>query len=278
MSVFDGIKYRGRYLLRFRDPWHVGGPDVRTLLPHQLACRDEELAWLIRHHRARWGLVNGRIRGEGIPTALEGTYGGLNAYPPAQDLTAVTGGAANVAWWAASLYTPIPANSTMAPEAFRIAATGRVTTTASQTITPNANLGTAIGTGLAAGAAITIATITNALWFCLGDITIRATGTAGVAIGAFKFTCGTAAGATNTTTTQLLGGTATQTAIDFTAAQGLSFGATPSAAGVSVTPTQVHWMSWNVREEEEAAPDEHSLDGLKVHEHNPFGDPFSMGA
>jgi hypothetical protein len=245
MARFDGIKYRGRYLLRFRDPWHAGGDDVRTLLPHQLACRDDELAWLIREHRTRWRLIGGQIHGQGIPTALEGTYMGLLAYPPAQDLTAVTGGTANVAWWTAALYSPIPANSVMTPEAFRLASTGRVTTTGAQTITPNANIGTAIGTGLAAGAAITISTITNALWFCLADLTMRAPGTAGVAIGGFKFTCGTAAGATNTTTTQLLGGTATQTGIDFTTAQGLSFGATPSAAGVSVTPTQVHWMSAN---------------------------------
>jgi hypothetical protein len=245
-SLYKDIRYRGRRLLNLGEAHHLGGPDVRVLLPHQLAVRDEELAWLMRKHRGAWKMISGQLAGRGVPTALEGTYGGLLAYPPAQDLAAVTGGAANVAWWSAALYTPIPANAVMAPEAFRIACTGRVTTTASQTITPNATIGTAIGTGLAAGAAITIATITNALWFCLGDITIRTAGTAGVAIGGFKFTCGTAAGATNTTTTQLLGGTATQTGIDFvTAAQGLSFGATPSAAGVSVTPTQVHWMSWN---------------------------------
>jgi hypothetical protein len=240
-----------------------------------VAERDEELAWTIQHGR-RWRVSNGELGGpspalladleelaqferpdwkkrlrdlEGEPVALEGTYGGLNAYPPAQDLAAVTGGTANVAWWTSTLYTPIPANSVLAPEAFRIAGTGRITSSATtQTLTPNANIGTAIGTGLGAGASMSLgaaAAVTNMLWFLLGDITIRAPGTAGVAIGSFVLKITNAAGASTNIIQEIFGGAATQTAIDFTVQQALSLGGTPSAAGVSVTPTQLHWMSWN---------------------------------
>lgn len=223
--------------------------DTETLTPADVACRDEEISWLKNHERRNWKLVNGRIAGSGDPTGLEGTYGGLNAYPPAQDLTAVTGGTANVAWWSAALYSPLPGNSVLSPEAYRIAASGRVTSSAvSQTITPNANIGTAIGTGLGAGASLSLGSataVTNMLWFLLGDLTIRAAGTAGVAIGSFVLKVTNAAGASTSIIQEIFGGAATQTAIDFTVAQGLSLGATPSAAGVSVTPTQVHWMSWN---------------------------------
>jgi hypothetical protein len=225
--------------------------DTHPLNDQEILERNEELTWLKNKMGKRWSLINGQIAQSGDPTMLEGTYGGLNAYPLAQDGTAVTGGTTNVAWWSAPIYTPFPQNSVLAPEAYRIAAQGRITSSAvSQTITPNAHIGAAIGTGLAAGASTSLGAataVTNMLWFLLGDITIRAAGTAGVAIGQFVLKIGNAAGATTNMIHSMFGGTATQTAIDFitVASQGLQLGATPSAAGVSVTPTQVHWMSWN---------------------------------
>jgi hypothetical protein len=222
--------------------------DTQPLSDEEILGRDEELAWLRRHERQNWKLVNGRIAGQGDPTALEGTYGGVLAYPPAQNLAAVTGGTTNVAWWSAALYSPIPANSVLTPDCYRIIASGLITTSgAGQTIVPNANLGTAIGTALGAGVATTLGgTITAAQWYLLGDITIRTAGTGGTAIAQFVLKVGQAAGPSMgaNVINSLFGGTA-QTAIDFTAAQGITLGATPSAAGVSVTPTQVHWMSFN---------------------------------
>ena len=221
--------------------------DTQPLTADELKLRDEEITWLKNHERRNWKLINGRIAGKGDPTMLEGTYGGLNAYPPAQNLTAVTGGTANVAWWTASLYTPLPANSVLSPEAYRVTASGLITTSAaSQTITPSSNIGTAVGTGLGTGAAATLgSTITNAQWYLLGDLTVRAAGTAGSVIARFMLKAGQVAGAATgaNVLTSLFG--ASQSSIDFTAAQGLTLGATPSAAGVSVTPEQVHWMSWN---------------------------------
>jgi hypothetical protein len=136
----------------------------------------------------------------------------------------------------------------LAPDCYRIVASGLITSSgAGQTIIPNANLGTAIGTGLGAGVAAALgSTITSAQWYLLGDVTLRTAGTGGTAIAQFVIKVSQTAGAgtgANVLNT-LFGGTA-QTAIDFTAAQGLTLGATPSATGVSVTPTQVHWMSFN---------------------------------
>jgi hypothetical protein len=231
--------------------WNIKGGRRWQMTNGELVKRDQrdrldDIGQLMQVERPNWKRIDQELQRAGEPVALEGTYGGLNAYPPAQDLAAVTGVTANTALWTTSLYSPIPANSVLTPEAFRMAATGRVTTAAASTMTPNANIGTAAGTGLAAGPAVTLGTtITNALWFCICDITIRAPGTAGVAIGCFKMTIGTTAGSATATTTALFGGSATQTAIDFTAAQGMTFSSAFSVTTVSVTPTQVHWMSWN---------------------------------
>lgn len=220
--------------------------DSQPMSTSDLACRDEELAWLMRQQGKSWKLINGRIAQSGHPTALEGTYTGSLAYPPAQNLTAVTGGVANVAWWSAALYTPIPANSTLAPDAYRVIASGTITTAAASTLIPSANLGTAVGTGLSGTAATSTlgTTITGALWYWFGDVTIRTAGTAGTAIGSFVLKFGITAGNVNTISSNLCGGVA-QTAIDFTAAQGVTLGGTPSVSTVSVTPMQVHWISLN---------------------------------
>lgn len=206
---------------------------------------DELLGAAMRDGFTKWRMMNGQLRVEKQPTALEGIYAGLVAYPPAQSLTAITGGTSNVAWWSSSIYSPLPANSVLAPEAYRICATGTVTSTAaSQTITPSLNCGTAVGTGLGTGPAITLgSTITNALWYLMGDLTVRLPGSSGTIIGHMVLKVGTTAGASTTITHAMYGNTV-QT-VDFTTALGLTVGATPSASGVSVTPTQVHWMSWN---------------------------------
>lgn len=225
--------------------------DTEPMARDDILCRNEELEWIKRHQRKGWKLINGRIAQSGDPVAVQGSYGGVLAYPPAQALTAVTGGTTNVAWWTPTTYSPIPANSVMAPEGYRLEASGTITTTGAQTVIMNPAIGTAVA-GVALGASATLtgpSTITGALWKLFGDLTIRTAGTAGTAYGTFLLVMGTTAGATPATPTAtnpshwLFGYTVAT--VDWTAAQGLLIAATPSAAGVSVTPQQVHWTSWN---------------------------------
>jgi hypothetical protein len=251
--MFDGIKRRARYLLRFREPWHLGGPDARELLPHELACRDEELTWLMRHHGSYWKLINGQIAGKGVPTNTTGTYAGPGAFANAQAGAAVTGGTTNVAWWSPATYSPIPANSVKAPAAFRLKAGGLVTSSgAGQTITLNPAIGTAVA-GQALGASsvhVLGSTITGAFWRLEYELLIRTTGTSGTAVGTADFMWTTTAGASPATPTAtnpssaLFGGFNTVATADFQGtAQGLLIAATPSAAGVSVTPNGIIFQS-----------------------------------
>lgn len=262
VPLLDRVPFRKA--LSGREPWHVGSEE--PMLPHHLAIRDEELAWLMKNNRRHgWGVMDGKLtekaggrqswarlmrslHASGVPVAMpEGTYGGLLAYPPAQNLAAVTGGTINVAWWNPAVYSPIPANAVLAPQAYRVAATGLVTSSgAGQTLTMNPAIGTAVA-GQALGASTALAlgsTITNAFWYMMGDITIRTSGSSGTAYGMFKYVFGTTAGATVTVSTALFGNTVATADFQSTA-QGILIAATPSAAGVSVTPTQVHLMDWN---------------------------------
>jgi hypothetical protein len=130
-----------------------GIPIWEPMTLDDISSRNEEITWLKNHERRNWKLINGRIARSGAPTNMpQGPYGAAIVNPPAQNLTAVTGGTANVAWWSAALYTPFAANSVIAPEAYKLWAAGLVTSSgAGQTITPSANVGTAVGTGLGAG-------------------------------------------------------------------------------------------------------------------------------
>jgi hypothetical protein len=185
-----------------------------------ISNRNEEITWLKNHERRNWKLVNGRIARSGDPVNMpQGPYGAAIVNPPAQSLAAVTGGTANVAWWSSALYTPLAANSVIAPEAYKLWAAGLVTSSgAGQTITPSANVGTAVGTALGAGVALALAsTITGAHWIMQGICTVRAGGTAGIMQGRFWLAFSPTAGAGTNLIHGLWG--ANQTAIDFTAAQ-----------------------------------------------------------
>jgi hypothetical protein len=220
----------------------------------QLACRDEELAWLMRHERMRWKVINGQLASRGEPVASSGQFAGPGAFSNAQALSAVTGGTSNVAWWSPSVYTPIPANSVKAPAAYRLVAWGIITSSgAGQTIQVNPAVGTAVAgqsLGTSAAALALGSTITAAYWRLEYDMVMRTTGTSGTAVGGGLFMLGTSAGATpqpptaTNPSTYLIGAGNTTATADFQAtAQGLLIAATPSAAGVSVTPTMVIWQS-----------------------------------
>jgi hypothetical protein len=236
-------------------PWRIDSTagahvwDTQPMSDADLACRDEELKWLMVHEARRWKVVNGRIAQKGDPVMNRGNFSGPSAYANAQALAAVTGGAANVRWWDPAIYSPIPVNSVQAPTAFRLWASGLVTSSAAgQTLTMNPAIGTAVaGQALGASAALALgSTITGAFWRLEYGLLIRTPGTSGTAVGSGEITWGTTAGATPGTPTAtnpsnaLFGAGNTVATADFqTTAQGLLIAATPSAAGVSVTPNVV---------------------------------------
>lgn len=186
------------------------------------------------------------------PTALEGVYAGLNAYPNAADLTVKTAVSGEVGLLSATeiaAFTPLPPNGTLAPEAFRIAMSGNMTTSTSPgnlTITPR--MGTT-SSGITLGASIATAltaSITGAFWYLIGDITIRSVGAPGansVAIGLFHFAGTIVAGSGAVSLNQIFGHT--PASYDSSLASGLYFGLTHTVTTVTYTPRQVHWMSWN---------------------------------
>jgi hypothetical protein len=234
--------------------------DTQPLTDAELQCRDEEIQWLIKHEKRNWKLLNGRIIGSGAPTAMaEGTYGALGAYPlpGAIAMAALTTTesafipAANIA-----TYTPIPANATLAPQAWRFAIAGRytVTTVPGSLITSfrlgNANTSPLLGTSAAVAQT---ASLTNAFALWKGDMTIYSVGAPGTnskATGIFQAFCNTAVG--GAFNSALWGTGATAVSFDSTIALGpngggLWMGLSDSGATNHATYTldQVHWMDWN---------------------------------
>jgi hypothetical protein len=200
--------------------------------------------------RQTWKERQRRLVVNGEPVALEGVYAGLNAYPPAGDLAAVTLGATENGFWSSSLFTPIPANGILAPEAYRIAATGNLTTPAgTQTMTITPRMGTTnAGITLGASAALSLtASITASFWYIVGDLTMRSVGAPGAnstAIGLFHFVGTNAAGAGAVSYNIIFGQTVAT--FDASVASGLWIGATTATTtGQTLTTRQVHWMSWN---------------------------------
>jgi hypothetical protein len=221
----------------------------REVITDYVAPGWDEIMAVAAHERARWGDINRAIRDGGGPTALAGGLSGLvgGANVPAADLAAVTGGTANVALWDSRLYTPIPALETV-PTQFELKATGTVTSSgAGQTVIPNPHIGQSntVGTNLTAcPAAQTLgSTITNAIWIWKAYITLRVpgAGSAATAIGYFEFlyTVLAAGGAP----TQIIWRSTANATFDSTALNGFVPGVTPSAAGVSITPQQIQWVS-----------------------------------
>jgi hypothetical protein len=238
--------------------------DTEPMTPGELAQRDEELRWLVDHERRNWKLINGRITGrdksfpQGPLAMAEGTYGALGAYPPAASIagpamsTTEAGiiAAANIA-----IYTPIPANSQLAPQAWRYFIGGVYTAGATPgTIAFTPRLGNAnTSPSLGASAAITQTALTNAFWAIYGDITVRSIGGPGLnskAQGMAWAKVNTAVG--GAFNTALWGTGTTDASFDSTIALGtngggLWLGGTDAGATNHATYTmqQIHWMDWN---------------------------------
>lgn len=215
-------------------------------------------------HVHTWRRREAEIRASGVPTMMpEGTYGGLLAYPTAQTITTTAiSGTANL--WSNLIYTPIPQNSILAPQAYRIAVNAKITTSTSPgniTVVPQINSvgtwttgGTAVSGGSALGSSAALAltaSITNAFYILIGDLTIRTAGTSSSIVGMFHFvsTQGTSGGlagpaAVGTGYNLLLGGTGV-TVDTQTTAQSFQLGATHTVTTITHNVEQLHMMDWN---------------------------------
>jgi hypothetical protein len=248
-------------------PWHVDSSmgatiaDTRPLTPDETLLRDEEIAWLIRKARGsrgrNWKLINGRIAASGVPVATEGTYGGLQAYPLPASATGLTLSATEQGLVPAAyipVYTPLPINALLGPQAYRWVIAGiftSVATSGTLTITPrlgNANTSPSLG---ASAAQTLTASLTNGQVFIMGDVTVRSIGLPGAnstAIGTFHMMANSAVG--GAATTWLWGTGTTAIGFDSTIAAGANgggvwFGMTFSANFPTFVLQQTHLMDWN---------------------------------
>jgi hypothetical protein len=228
-----------------------------SMTADELALRNEELEWLIRHERTGWKLINGRIAEKGDPTAAFGTYSALGAYPLSGALSALTLSATEQGLIPSAdigLYTPILANGLVAPAAFQLTATRVFTSTATaQNLTTAVRLGNANSSpslGASAATAMTVS-LTNAFFMLQGVITVESVGPPGTnskALGQFWLDTNTAVGGA---VTRCAWGTGTTAAsFDSTITPGANgggvwIGVTSSAASGfnSMTLQQVIWQS-----------------------------------
>lgn len=217
-----------------------------------------DLVELVGKEQRRWGQQMRAVKAAGVPTAGLGFTGPVQPnIEPVANLTAVTGVTAET-----NLYTPatttnaafalLPIGSMRAGQAFRIFAGGVVTSTAAgQTVAITSRLGSSAtpssNASLGATGAIALgSTITNALWWYEGHMTIRTVGagTAATAVNHANIQVGQQAAGSSTSANTGLSGNTTAS-FDSTIQQGFVISVTPSAAGVSVTLTQFLLVAWD---------------------------------
>jgi hypothetical protein len=216
-----------------------------TLLDGPPKRVQQDLNDLARYEAQFWNRQQRKVRADGDPTALESFFGGLLANPPASVIStsSVSG---EVGMWPAATWTPLPANTLIAPETMRLAVSGTVVSGATPgnwTVTPRLGTSTSGGTLGASGAVALTASVT-ANYYLIGDLTIRSigTGTAASAIGFFHIVGKlSATGASDIN--QVFGHTVAT--FDSSAAQGLFMGATHTVTTVTHNIQNLHWMSWN---------------------------------
>lgn len=216
--------------------------------------------------RQTWKERQRRLIMSGEPLMMpEGTYGGLLAYPPPATIT-TTSISGTVNLWPQLQYSPIPINGILAPQAYRLAVCAKITTSTSPGNIGFAPFigatgawttgGTSLATGVALGATGNVAltaSITNAFYYIVGDLTIRTVGLPGTnttAVGMFhavstQATSGGLAGpaVVGTGMNLLFGGT--NASFDNSVASGLAFGAVHTVTTITHNVEQLHFMDWN---------------------------------
>lgn len=222
----------------------------------------DDVLELARLHRMTWERRQRELSGH-IVAMPEGAYGALLAYPTAQTVTTSTlSGTVNL--WSNLVYTPIPQNGILAPQAYRIIVAGKNTTSTSP-----ANIGfdpriasvgtwttggTATSGGSSLGASTNVAltaSITNAFYYIIGDLTLRVGGTSSTIVAMFHYvsTQATSSGlagpaATGAGHNLLFGGTAV-TVDTQTTAQSFQLGAVHTVTTITHNIEQIHMMDWN---------------------------------
>lgn len=215
-------------------------------------------------YELKWRFTQDKLeRGEELLNMAEGTYGALLAYPTAQTKT-TTSLSGTVNLYPNTVYTPIPANSVLGPQAYRLAIAAKLTTSTSPAnigFSPAINSsgtwttgGTAVSGGSALGASTNVAltaSITNAFYYVIGDITIRSSGTTSSIVGMFHYTStqGTSAGlagpaAVGTGHNLMFGGTAVTPDVQETT-QSFQLGAVHTVTTITHNLEQIHFMDWN---------------------------------
>jgi hypothetical protein len=241
---------------------YLGRPDKLNASPRVLQDIDDLKVLHQATHKRRMR----QIREEGFPVAMaEGTYGAMMAYPNAATIT-TTSISGTVNLWPQLIYTPIPANGIMFPQAYRLIVAAKVTTSTSPGnfgLNPTIGAtgawttgGTAVAGGATLGASGNVAltaSITNAFYYVIGDVTIRAGGAPGsntTAVGMFHLnsTQNTAAGVAGpspaTAAYSLLFG-GTNASFDSSIASGLSLGAVHTVTTITHNVEQIHGCDWN---------------------------------
>jgi len=227
-------------------------------------CIKDDIDTLAQLHRLTWEEKERRIRESGLPCMMpEGTYAGVLAYPSAQTKT-TTSLSGTVNLWPNLIYTPIPLNGVMAPQIYRIMVAAKITTSTSPAnigFNPLINNtgtwttgGTAVSGGSTLGATPNIAltaSITNAFYYIIGDLTIRTAGTSSTVVGMFRYesTQGTTGGlagpaAIGTGHNLLFGGTGVTVDTQETA-QSFQLGAVHTVTTITHNVEQPHFMDWN---------------------------------
>jgi hypothetical protein len=224
----------------------------------------DDVDLLMRLHRLTWEEKEREIRANGLPCMMpEGTYAGLLAYPAAQTVTTTSiNGTVNL--WSNLVYTPIAINSVLSPQIYRIMIAGKITTSTSPAnigFNPLINSagtwttgGTAVSGGSTLGATGNVAltaSITNAFYYILGDLTFRTSGTSSTVVAMFRYesTQGTSGGlagpaAIGTGHNLLFGGTGV-TVDTQTTGQSFQMGAVHTVATITHNVEQPHFMDWN---------------------------------
>lgn len=247
-----------------------GAAVFEPLSPGDIACRDEEIAYLDDGGKP-WRLINGvldslsrdrpwkpwldEIAAAGAPTALAGGFAGVELTPQPMTLPTITMGATELALWSTSVNTPIASNP-QCPKAYMLRAWGYATTAATQgSILFNARLGQLVTSPLlgASVTAIQTASQTTTNWNLFGDLLLRTGGgaTTGNATAQFEYsqaTATTGGGPVLAATNQIIGNGLTITSYESDAAlaNGLWMGgiATTSTTNTFI-PLAVIWASWN---------------------------------
>lgn len=222
----------------------------------------DDIADLAIYERLFWREQTAEILAAGGPVAIQSGFAGMPTVPPAAVLGTVTSINGTQALWTSSLYTPVAAQSTQGPQAYRLVVTGKSTTSTSPgsvgwdgRMGAGSTGGSAIsGTSLGASTNVALtASITNSFWTVYGDITIRAIGAAGANstvigylnyIGTQATTGGLAGPAVVGAGHNLMFG-GTQASVDLSVAGGFSLGVVHTVTTVTYATDQIHWAAWN---------------------------------